>query len=216
MSTRKEVFVTGNYYHIYNRATAGIPIFGSQRAANFFLNCAQYYCSFKPPAKYSIYRQNKEKYNLKNDKKLVTILSYCVMPNHFHFQLRQDVDGGVNTFIRKLTSSFAHYYSVRNNLNGHVFQGNFKAVHVESDEYLLHLSRYIHLNPSSSSLVIDPKEYRYSSLKTYIESASGNSQFVDTSIILGLSGSSENYLKFVMDQKDYQRRLKIMRYLFLE
>lgn len=214
MGARKEIFVTGGYYHIYNRAVAGIPIFSDDKAAKQFLNCAQYYCLQKPPTKYSVYRRNEERFSLQDSNKIITLCSYCIMPNHFHFLLRQDVDEGIRKFIMKLTNSFAHYYSTKNNFSGHIFQGNFRAVNIENDEQLLHVSRYIHLNPTTSNLVKNPEEYNYSSFQIYL--GIRQSQLINTSVILELAGSLQRYKKFVIEQKGYQKKLRILKHLTLE
>lgn len=136
------------------------------------------------------------------------------MPNHFHFTLRQEQDYGIKKFIQRLTNSFAHYYSTKTNISGHVFQGNFKAVHVETDEQLLHLSRYIHLNPVTAYIVEQPEDYPYSSYNVYI--GDQKVEFVDPSLVLKQFSSSEKYRNFVNDQKDYQRTLNAIKHMVSE
>ena len=116
--------------------------------------------------------------------------------------------------MQKLSNSFAHYFSVKYKNRGPVFEGNFKAIRIESDEYLLHLSRYIHLNPVTSYLVENPQDYIYSSYRLYL----GNevSDFLDPSLVLKCFSSCKKYEEFVLDQKDYQRSLGKIKHLIAE
>jgi putative transposase len=214
MPSRKQVFTTGEFYHIYNRSVAKTPIFSSQKSTAVFLDCLQYYRYKDTPVKFSIYRRKKDTFSLKGSKTIVSILAFCLMPNHFHLLLRQNDENGILSFVKKISNSFAHYYSQRYESSGHVFQGNFKASYIEDDEQLLHVSRYIHLNPYTSFLVDDPKKFQSSSLSAYL--LPNSSEIVDTSIILGIIGSSKNYEIFIENQKNYQRKLKIIKHLCLD
>lgn len=136
------------------------------------------------------------------------------MPNHFHFMLRQEKENGIKQFIQRLSNSFAHYFSIKYKQRGHVFEGNFKAVRVETDGQFIHLSRYIHLNPVTAYIVEDPKDYPYSSYNTYV--GNGGFTFVDPKPILAQFPSSKKYEEFVLNQKDYQRSVQEIKYLALE
>lgn len=86
--------------------------------------------------------ETKKKRNL-----IVDILSFCLMPNHFHLLLRQKVAGGTTLFMRKLGSGYANYFNQKYQRSGTLFQGKFKAVPIVSDSQLLHIPYYIHANP---------------------------------------------------------------------
>lgn len=179
-----------------------------------FLEAMEFYLQPQPPTKFSIYRANRDRFKINNDDQLVTILCFCLMPNHFHFMLRQEKENGIKQFIQRLSNSFAHYFSLKYKKRGHVFEGNFKAVRVETDEQFIHLSQYIHLNPVTAYIVESPKDYPYSSYNTYL----GNDKFpfVDPKSILAHFPSSKKYEEFVLDQKDYQRVLQEIKHLALE
>lgn len=81
-----------------------------------------------------------------NNQPLVKILCYCLMPNHFHLLLKQITDNGIQEFVKKVCGGYTSYFNIKNERQGHLFQGPFKAVLVDKESQFLHLSRYIHLN----------------------------------------------------------------------
>ena len=174
----------------------------------------RYYLQPNPPIRFSIYRVSKEKYPINLDEQLVSILNFCLMPNHFHFTLRQEKENGIRKFIQRLTNSYVHYFNIKYKNRGPLFEGNFKAIHIETDEQLIHLSRYIHLNPVTACLVEDPEDYPYSSYGVYLNKES--SEVVDPSPILKQFSSPEKYQSFIQSQKDYQRELEKIKHLILE
>lgn len=214
MGLRKTILATGEIYHVFNRSVAAIPIFRGEREFRLFLEAAKFYLQPNPPTRFSIYRTNKERFPIKLDSRLVTIISYALMPNHFHFLLRQEQESGIKKFIQRLANSFAHYFVLKYRRSGHVFEGNFKAKRIENNGQLIHLSRYIHLNPVTAYIVEDPKDYPYSSYSTFLGRESLD--IIDPSIVLSQFSSRNAYEKFVLDQKDYQRRLDEIKHLILE
>ena len=214
MALRKTILATGEVYHVLNRSVQGMPIFKGKREMNIFLEATKYYLQTDPSIKFSLYRVSKDRFPISLDEKLVTVINFCLMPNHFHFTLRQEKENGVRKFIQRLSNSFAHYFNVKYNNRGPVFEGNFKAVRVETDEQLLHLSRYIHLNPVTAYLVENPEDYFYSSYQIYI--GKEKSEIVDHSLVINQFASPEDYKKFVLTQKDYQRDLERMKHLIID
>lgn len=214
MPRRKVLFVTGEIYHIFNHSVAGIPIFKGSRESEIFLDAIRFYLQPKPPTKFSIYRKSRPSFPLNLDQKLVTIINYCLMPNHFHLTLRQEMENGIKQFLHRVSNSFAHYFSIKHKKRGHVFEDKFKAVRVETEEQLIHLSRYIHLNPVTSYLVEKPENYLYSSYTVYLGLKA--SDIVDPSFVLKNFSSKRKYHEFIMEQKDYQRTLNDIKHLILE
>lgn len=148
--------------------------------------------------------------------RLVDVLSYCLMPNHFHLLLKQNIDYGISIFVSNFTNAYTKYFNSKNQRNGPLFQGTFKAVLVETDEQLLHLSRYIHINPVISSIIDEDKldNYFYSSYPEYI-SLSDN-EITQKDIILNGFKSSKQYENFVRNQIDYAKKLDLVKHLILE
>lgn len=136
------------------------------------------------------------------------------MPNHFHLLIKQLTDNGISEFMRKFTHSYTKYMNVKYGKQGPLFQGMFKAVPIENDEQLVHVSRYIHLNPLVSNLIRDLKLYRWSS---YLDFTSGveNSNLY-TKEILSHFKSKLDYEKFVMDQADYGAELERIKHQVIE
>lgn len=105
----------------------------------------------------------------------VYVLAYCLMPNHFHFILQQESELGIRRFLSDVANSYTKYFNIRNKRGGYLFQGNFKAKEIDSQESLLQVSRYLHLNPVMSSRVRwskSPELYPYSSYKNWLKGES--------------------------------------------
>lgn len=222
MPYRTIPLVIGEYYHIYNRGVARQPTFFSKKDYERFITCLHYYSFENVPFRLSKFLQlptgDKDKWikelELKNNI-AAEIIAFCLMPNHFHLLLKQVSDKGISMFMKKVTDAYTRYFNIRHRRVGPIFQGAFKAVHVSSDEQLLHLSRYIHLNPLVSIVVRkeDFKEYPWSSLKSYLGE---NYSFIRNKIILDHFKNKEKYLDFVMDQADYGKQLESIKHLTLE
>lgn len=144
-------------------------------------------------------------------KSKVEILAYCLMPNHYHFLIKQLNDNGITSFMRHFMNSYAHYVNVKYKRVGPLFQGRFKNVLIESDEQLLHVSRYIHLNPLVSGLIDDLNDYPWSSYFTYVQNKQDGLSSPD--LILSNFKTKENYKEFLLDQEDYARSLEKMKHL---
>lgn len=105
----------------------------------------------------------------------VTLLAYCLMPNHVHLILRQDSDEPVDRFIHRLHTAYTMYFNKKYEKIGAVFQGRFKAKLIDTEEYLLHVSRYIHINPvelihaQGPALSVELAAYPWSSYGEYLE-----------------------------------------------
>lgn len=211
MPKRKEFLATGQHYHIFNRGVNHTPIFITPRDYKRFLGTIVYYQKHEQKPRYSFY--NPTFHNLISDTKLVDIVAYCLMPNHFHFLLKQLMDGGVTEFLRKLTNSYTKYFNIKNKRIGPLFQGRFKSVHIETNEQLLHLSRYVHLNPVVSYVTNEIETYIWSSYREYVLGLPG---LCSKSIILEQFKTLEDYKNFVLDQEDYGKQLEYIKHHLLD
>lgn len=212
---RKDILTTGNIYHIFNR--------GVNKGDIFFLE--KDYCRFLLAAKHYRTKDSKfsyEKPNSNNDtgtlevkiEPRIEILAFSLMPNHFHFLIRQLKDDGITWFMQHLINSYVHYLNLKHKRVGPLFQGRFKNALIESDEQLLHTSRYIHLNPLVSGLVPDLKNYSWSSYNSYIgreEDSLSNPEF-----ILKNFQTKGDYEQFVLNQAEYAKSLEQIKHITLD
>ena len=124
---------------------------------------------------------------------------YCMMANHYHTP-----HGNLSQIMRHINGAYTTYYNVKRHHAGHLFQGRYKAIVVEADQYALELSRYIHLNPVRAGIVEAPEHYRWSSYSSYV----GNEQpppWLDVDFVQGMFNSPElparqqRYREFIED-----------------
>ncbi len=218
---KRSVVVTDQIYHVFNRTVGNEPLFPSKREFNRFLELVAYY-RFPQRFKYSKYK--KLSVEQKNDyleefsklKPLIEIYAFALMPNHYHFLLKQNQDNGIKTFISNIQNGFAKYINTKFDRHGGLFQNTFKRKWIGTDEELLHVSRYIHLNPVTAYIV----NFNYllsdvaTSFRNYVnEDRNG---FINIDVILSLIGGSKKYKKFVEDQVSYQRELDKIKHLIIE
>lgn len=212
MPIRGIPFVNSGYYHVLNRGVARMPIYNDTRDYKRFLKTVSYYQIKGPKPRFSIF--DPKLHLLNPSQKIIDIICYCLMPNHFHLLIRQVEEKGVFEFISKLSNSYTKYFNTRNKRNGPIFQGEFKAVLVESDEQLLHLSRYIHLNPLVNNLTKDLSLYPWTSFLEYIGSTKTND--CEKKIIIGQFRNLSEYQKFVLDQTDYGEQLERIKHQLID
>lgn len=212
MPSRISPLVTGQIYHIYNRGTEKRSTFESRRDQQRFLKTLLYYHLAGPKPKFSHFKRFPNT-SLDPSKKIVDILAYCLMPNHFHLLLKQLKDEGVTEFLGKLTNSYTKYYNTKHNRVGPLFQGEFKSVLVDHDEQLIHVSRYIHLNPLSSFLVKNLDEYEWSS---YLEYAHNKNGVCSKDAILSYFKSPKEYIQFILDQASYAQALQLIKHQLID
>lgn len=224
MPGRKIPLVTDELYHVINRGAASQPVFLKQKDYLRGLETILYYQNQNPPLRYSFFLRLPKEQRAKllersksKSKFWIEIIAYCLMPNHLHLLVKQVRDRGISSFMSQFTNSYTRYFNTKQKRVGPLFQGKFKAVRVETDEQLIHLSRYIHLNPYTSYVVKTLKgleSYLYSSLPEYL--GRQESSYCNREIVLHNFKSVSSYRKFVLDQADYQRRLEEIKHLALE
>lgn len=212
MPSRIHPLVNGEYYHIFNRGVDKMNIFNNSYNFQRFLKTMLYYKVLGPKPRFSLFTPTNNL--LDTSKQIVEIIVFCFMPNHFHFLVKQSIDGGITEFISKLSNSYTKYFNIKHKRVGPLLQGEFKSVLVESDEQLLHLSRYIHLNPLVSGLVKDLGNYPWSSYPEYIGLSA--QKICAKEIILNQFKSPKDYQRFVLDQADYGRELEIIKHQLIE
>lgn len=155
-----KIYVSNSYYHVYNRGVEKRVIFQDEQDYSVFLSYLKTYLSQKDKKSLQAILNSDEsspkdkdqslkQLRLKNYSNDLELLCYALLPNHFHLLIRQK---GIvlNNFTNSLGTRYAMYFNRKYKRKGVLFQDVYKAVLVESDEQLLHLSRYIHLNPTKA------------------------------------------------------------------
>jgi len=220
MSTRKSIFSDGELYHVYNRGVDKRIIFADEYDIKRFFKSMVEFNTVDPIG--SLYENSFLELGgetAKSRNKLVNIVAYCLNPNHFHFILEQLVDGGISEFMKRI-GGYTWYFNNKYERNGSLFQGVFKDVHIDSNEYLLHLSAYVNLNSHVHQLGGETAKL--------IESRSSWEEYTnekvrgicEKEIVLGQFRSRDEYKKFALSSlesiKQRKEELKDIRDFLLE
>ena len=199
---RKEKFIDGEFYHVYNRGTDKRQIFLDEYDYNRFLQSMDEFNTLQPIG--SIYENSFVKKKIerllgnrtsKYKKLLVKIVCYCLNFNHFHLILQQEVKNGISEYLKRLAGGYTKYFNNKQQRTGVLFQGKFKAKHVSSNEYLLHLSAYVNLNDQLHT------NQNYTSKK---ENKSSWYQYIKTGDSPKIKCSSEIILDQFKNKKEYE------------
>lgn len=208
MKTRDyKQFAPGEYYHLYNRGNGKMDIFREPADYHFLLSRLEEYLYPNRKSRRAPSAGSAERYQRKTfTDGAFSVVCYCLMPNHFHFLMRQNGDEPLSALMLNLWSGYSKYFNKKYNRVGSLFQDQFKAVAVDSDEYLKWLSAYIHQNPRVARLVRDAGEYPYSSYQEYLGRAGG--ELCDKEVVLGGFRNAGEYEKFVSDSLEpiYNRK----------
>ncbi len=195
-------FVSGQYYHVYNRGVDKRIVFlryGHYRRFTTTIDTILKTGSATPRLTYNQSLALKLK---------VEIIAYALMPNHYHFLIKQLMDDGITEFMHKLDTSYTKYINLNLRRTGRLFENTFKAKRLENDEMFLHVARYIHLNPVIARLVPSLELWPWSS---YLETIGKREKsFCHAQEILqhfSVQNPSRAYEEFVTDQRKYAQLL---------
>jgi REP element-mobilizing transposase RayT/predicted DNA-binding protein YlxM (UPF0122 family) len=158
----------GAHYHVTSRGNERKDVFKSQKDREQFL---------------SYLESAVNRYE-------AVIHAYCLMSNHYHLLL-ETPSGNLSKIMQHVNGAYTNYFNVKRKRNGHLFQGRYKAIVIEADEYVQELSRYIHLNPVRANMVAAPEEYRWSSYLDYI-GARKRPEWLEISFVLDCFGKGED------------------------
>ena len=170
----------GAFYHVTSRGNEQKDVFKSQKDRERFLSYLE-----SAVVRYG-----------------AVIHAWCLMSNHYHLLL-ETPSGNLSQIMRHINGAYTTYFNVKRKRAGHLFQGRYKAILVEADEYAVELSRYIHLNPVRAGMVAKPEEYPWSSYRSYIGQNKAP-DWLKTDFILGYfgdktSGTLKKYREFAED-----------------
>ena len=167
----------GEYYHIFNRGMDKQTIFFDTRDWSRFLFLIIYFQS--PITFQNINRLAKDfvQHRVLNKvevekiikSRYIELVSFCIMPNHFHLIVKEEVEGGIAKYMQRILNGYTKYINTKYQKSGHLFQGPYKAVHIEENKQLLYLSTYIHRNPRELRDWKNKEEnYQWSSYQDYV------------------------------------------------
>jgi putative transposase len=211
----RTIIVNGEIYHIYSKSIGEIKIFRNKAEFERMKNLIRYYRIIGTPQKFSVFCRTKNREDLYKNyfaKKecFVETISYCLMPTHIHLILKQLTDNGISTFMSNILNSYTRYFNVKTKRKGPLWESRFKRVAVGTDEQLLHLTRYIHLNPVTAYLTESPGQWEFSSYGEFMGKTRQKDRICNfESVIMDI----EPYLykEFVTSQIGYQRELAAAR-----
>lgn len=184
-------YVPESYYHIYNRGTNKHNIFLDRQDRLVFLGLLKRYLGDETEKK-----PNREPYA--NYAGQIELLAYCLMNNHFHFFVYQKSPTAITDLMKSMSVAYGMYFNRRYKRVGAVFQQRYKAVRIINDGQLLHISRYIHMNPQNY------KTYEWSSLPYYVKNKSAS--WVKPQRVLELF-ETDSYLEFLQEYDSRREEL---------
>ncbi|MBI2096995.1 MAG: transposase [Candidatus Sungbacteria bacterium] len=219
---RKVPLITEEYYHVFGRGVNKRTIFMDPQDYARFLQSMEEFNTIEPIG--SIFENSFRKHEsqlgsgaskLRFEKrdKLVEFVCYCLNPNHYHFLLKQVADRGIEKFMHRLCSGFSKYFNNKYQRSGALFQGPFKAVHVDANEYLLHVSAYVNLNNLVHRLGGGASK---SSWEEYLKGKRGKGGFCEKEVILSQFQTIAEYKDFAEDALTAMLERNDMEHLLLE
>lgn len=185
------------YYHVYNRGVNKQRLFFTDDDYSYFLMLFRRHLAAQQ-------QHNKHGYPYPWLKHEVELLAFCLMPNHFHILVKQKSANGITRLMRSLGTAYSMYYKNQHNSVGHIFESQFKASRIHNENYLLHISRYIHLNPRNF------QGWGYSSYRYYANSNITTPDWLNIEPMLALFENT-NYHKFCRDYMPIMTLLKQQR-----
>ncbi len=193
-------YLDDEYYHLYNRGTHKGIIFFAEENYTYLL---------------SLIASNSNRFK-------TSICAYCLLPNHFHFVIRQEEGGSISKCIQTTFNAYTQAINKQNNLSGTLFQGKTQSRHIDSDAYIMQVIRYIHLNPVTARLVKRPEDWEFSDYKDWISDATFR-RFPELRLREPSEGlrniyftSGSDYRQFVEEYQNEKDEQRIEKYIFTE
>ena len=180
--------ISGQYYHIYNRGVEKRDIFANDENYRFLLRRIKEFLPEYP----------------------ITFIAYCLMPNHYHFLIRAEEDGGVGPFLQRLFNSYTQAFNQQEKRSGTLFEGRAKSKLIDETGYLFHIARYIHLNPVRAGLAQKPEDWPYSNYLEFI--GLRNDTLHSPAFVQEQFNTPPEYCKFVKDAIPDEIERKLEKY----
>jgi putative transposase len=175
MPTRMMSFTQGHYYHIYNRGSARQPIFSEKENYLYLLRLFKKYAQATG----------------------ISVIAYCLMPNHYHFLVRQNGEIPAGLLFQRVFNAYTKAINKKFNRTGTLFQGRYRCILLVKTSHLFQLCRYIHANPVKAGLVASPEQWPYSNFQEWIGSRLGT--LCDLDFVRTNFGIASEYIAFVQE-----------------
>ena len=182
-------YMQGQFYHFYNRGAHRVSIFLEAENYLFVLRKLKHYCG----------------------ELTLTSIAYCLMPNHYHFLIRQDGETSAGLLPQRIFNSYTKAYNKRYEHTGTLFEGNYKVVEVKTESHLVSLCRYIHGNPVKHSIVDDLRDWPYSNYLEWIEERPGT--LVDRAFVQAYYPTADAYREDVQAYLQSREQIPALSYL---
>jgi putative transposase len=187
-----------SYYHVYARGASKQPIFLEPKDFYYFENLFARYLSMEA---------TKDKMGVvyPHFSGEIELVAYCLIPNHFHLLVYQIERGALSKLMRGVMTSYSRYFNLKYKRSGSLFENRYKAALIDDESYLMHISRYIHLNPRYW------KSYQYSSLPHYKKMPEEWPEWLAPRKVLDMFPDLPAYLKFLRDYEDNKHILEAVK-----
>jgi len=186
-----KIDIADSYYHVYARGASRKPIFLDDADYAYFLSLFERYLAIEA-------RHDPTGRPYAHLAGTVELLAFCLMPNHFHLMFYQLDEGVISRLMRGAMTSYSRHFNKKYDRSGPLFETRYKSSRISSDEYLMHISRYIHLNHHNW------RGWPWSSYRAYAEPIQCP-EWLETERVRGLFATDEHYLEFVADYEAEQR-----------
>jgi len=190
MRCKKEEFVKCSYFHIYNRSLDGLQLFLDESDYNYFL----------------------KKLIPKTIEFPASVFAYCLMPNHFHFLIRQNSDTPIYRIFNDVNNSYVSHYNFKYKRKGSLYQGDLQHKRIKDDKYLVGICQYIHYNPVKANLVDKPEDWEYSNYLEWI--GLRNNRLFDDELLRAYFSDNESYKKQIKEYESYAKEVQLSKILF--
>ena len=185
----RPVYTQGGYYHFYNRGAHRVSIFREPENYVFVLQKLKQYCR----------------------ELTLTPIAYCLLPNHYHFLIRQDGEQASGLLPQRIFNSYSKAYNKRYEHSGTLFESQYKVITVHTESYILNVCRYIHANPVKHGIVNDLREWPYSNYLEWIGERTGT--LVDRDFIRLYYPTPEAYRETIQVYLQQREQLAALTYL---
>lgn len=213
---KKDILKAGEFYHIFNKSIAGYGIFSEEDSPHFLKILLHYNTTYTPPKLSCLSTMYEDNVGyeilIPGKNSIVKFISYCIMPTHYHLLIKVLDDKKIHHFLNNVGNCYTRYFNLKFKRKGPLWQTSYQAVRIITNEQLLHVSRYIHLNSTTAGLVENPEDWEFSSYRNYIY----KKEILSTIMSEISINSPLKYKQFVENHKNYQIKLKGIKKLIME